>query len=117
MKEITYSRQGDYLLPDLTVPEEPDVHLGKYASLHRTYLKEQKYGAFLNLLTTGKLNQHLMEIQYQAQERMEVLTAQMMKAQGITEKLKASNQMMWVQSVNNIRQAAEEIVMKELIYS
>ena len=117
MTEITYSRQGDYLLPDLTVPNEPEVHRGKYASLRQTYLKEHRYGMFLNLLTRGELNSHLNEVQREAQERMGVLTEQMKAAQGVTEELKAKDQMAWVQKMNNIRQAAEEIVMKELIYS
>ena len=117
MRAITYSRQGDYLLPDLTVPDEPEVHRGKYASLRQTYLKEYRYGMYLNLLTKGKLNRHLNEVQREAQERMEVLTEQMKAAWGVTEELKAKDQMAWVQQMNNIRQAAEEIVMKELIYS
>ena len=117
MRAITYSRQGDYLLPDLTVPDEPEVHRGKYASLRQKYLKEHRYGIYLNLLTTGRLSSHLNEVQREAQERMEVLTGQMKAAWGVTEDLKAKDQMAWVQQMNNIRQAAEEIVMKELIYS
>ena len=117
MRAITYSRQGDYLLPDLTVPDEPEVHRGKYASLRHTYLKNYRYGMYLNLLTKGELNRHLNEVQREAQERMEVLTEQMKAAWGVTEELKAKDQMAWVQQMNNIRQAAEEIVMKELIYS
>ena len=117
MRAITYSRQGDYLLPDLTVPDGPEVHLGKYASLRQTYLKEHRYGIYLNLLTTGQLSSHLNEVQREAQERIEVLTGQMKAAWGVTEELKAKDQMAWVQQMNNIRQAAEEIVMKELIYS
>lgn len=117
MRAITYSRQGDYFLPDLTVPDGPEVHLGKYASLRQTYLKEHRYGIYLNLLTTGQLGSHLNEVQREAQERMEVLTRQMKAAWGVTEELKAKDQMAWVQQTNNIRQAAEEIVMKELIYS
>ena len=117
MRAITYSRQGDYLLPDLTVPDEPEVHRGKYASLRHTYLKNYRYGMYLNLLTKGELNRHLNEVQRETQERMEVLTEQMKAAWGVTEELKAKDQMAWVQQMNNIRQAAEEIVMKELIYS
>ena len=117
MRAITYSRQGEYLLPDLTVPDGPEVHLGKYASLRQTYLKEHRYGIYLNLLTTGQLGSHLNEVQREAQERMEVLTGQMKAAWGVTEELKAKDQMAWLQQMNNIRQVAEEIVMKELIYS
>lgn len=82
-----------------------------------TYLKNYRYGMYLNLLTKGELNRHLNEVQREAQERMEVLTEQMKAAWGVTEELKAKDQMAWVQQMNNIRQAAEEIVMKELIYS
>ena len=89
----------------------------KYASLCQTYLKNYRYGMYLNLLTKGELNRHLNEVQREAQERMEVLTEQMKTAWGVTEELKAKDQMAWVQRMNNIRQAAEEIVMRELIYS
>ena len=117
MKEIAYSRQGEYLLPDITVPDEPEPHLGKYASLRRNYLKEHHYGIFITLLTKGKLNQHLKETQEEAQNRMEQLIAQMAQAQDVTEELKAKDQMAWVGRMGNIRQAAEELIMAELIYN
>ena len=116
MAEIEYSSHGDYLLPNLTVPEEPKAD-GKYASLRRKYLKENHYGRFLSLFTQGRLNQHLLQIQKDATERMETLIQQMKREQGVTEQLKAENQMEWVGRMNNIRQAAEEIVLEELIYS
>ena len=117
MRTIEYSRQGDYLLPNLTVPEEPETHIGKYASLRRNDLKEQRYGIFLTLLTQGELNEHLTEIQQAAQERREQIVAEMTKAQNVTEELKAKDPMMWLGMMNNFRQAAEEIVMRELIYN
>ena len=117
MREIADSRQGEYLLPDITVPDEPEPHLGKYASLRRNYLKEHHYGIFITLLTKGKLHQHLKETQEEAQNRMEQLIAQMAQAQGVTEELKAKDQMLWLSMMNNIRQAAEEIVMNELVYA
>lgn len=113
--ELTYTMQGDYLLPDLTVPESPT--LGKYGMLRRSYLKDHRNGIYTGMLLTGKLNAHLTEIDRQATEMMERLTAQMAKAQGVTESLKASDQMKWVQMMNNIRSAAEEIVLTELVYS
>lgn len=113
--ELTYTMQGDYLLPDLTVPESPT--LGKYGMLRRSYLKDHRDGIYTGMLLTGKLNAHLTEIDRQATEMMERLTAQMAKAHGVTESLKASDQMKWVQMMNNIRSAAEEIVLTELIYS
>ena len=117
MREISYSRQGEYQLPDLAVVNEPEVYLGKYGSLRRKYLKEQRYGVFLNFLTQGKLNQHLMEIQEAAQSRMEQIMSEMAKAQNVTEELKAKDQMMWAGMMNSIRQAAEEIILTELIYT
>lgn len=117
MREIAYSRQGDYLLPDITVPDEPETHVGKYGSLRRNYLKEQHYGIFLSLLTQGKLNQHLKETQEEAQGRMEQIVSEMAKSQEVTEELKAKDQMLWLSMMNNIRQAAEEIVMSELVYA
>ena len=113
--ELTYTMQGDYLLPDLTVPESPT--LGKYGMLRRSYLKDHRDGIYTGMLLTGKLNAHLTEIDRQATEMMERLTAQMAKAQGVTESLKASDQMKWVQMMNNIRSAAEEIVLTERVYS
>lgn len=117
MREIAYSRQGEYLLPDITVPDEPETHVGKYGSLRRNYLKEQHYGIFLSLLTQGKLNQHLKETQEEAQGRMEQIVSEMAKSQEVTEELKAKDQMLWLQRMNNIRQAAEEIMMNELVYA
>jgi len=117
MLEIDYNSNGDYLLPNITVPEELQQARGKYALLRRKYLQEQRYGMFITLLTQGKLNQHLIQIQKDATERMETLMRQMKQEQNVTEQLKAENQMEWVGQMNNIRQAAEEIVLEELIYS
>ena len=117
MKEISYSRQGEYLLPDITVPDEPEKPRGKYASLRRDYLKNEKYGIFITLLTQGKLNEHLMETQKTAQSRLEQIVLEMAERQGVTEKLKAENQMEWVGRMNNIRQVAEESVMREIVYA
>lgn len=116
-KTIGYSRQGDYLLPDLTVPDEPEIRLGKYGSLRRKYLEEEHYGIFISLLTQGKLNRHLKETQEEAQEMLERLMEGMKKEQGVTEELKEKSQMEWLGMVNNIRQSAEETVLKELIYN
>ena len=95
-KTIGYSRQGDYLLPDLTVPDEPEIRLGKYGSLRRKYLEEEHYGIFISLLTQGKLNRHLKETQEEAQEMMERLMEGMKKEQGVTEELKEKSQMEWL---------------------
>ena len=117
MTEITYTRQGDYNLPNLLPPQEEPVPHGKYALLRKKFLKEHRRVTYTNLLTSGKLNSHLAEIQQTAQRRMEEIVAQMAKAEGVTEELKASAQMKWVGLMNNIQNAAEEMVLAELIYS
>lgn len=113
--ELTYTTRGDYLLPDLNVPESPKI--GKYGMLRRSYLREHRDGIYTGMLLSGKLNGHLEEIDRTANEMMNRLTAELAKAQGVTESLKASNQMKWVGLMNNIRNQAEEIVMTELVYS
>ncbi|MCH5353650.1 MAG: TnpV protein [Acutalibacter sp.] len=117
MTEITYRTESGYRLPNLLPPQEPEVHLGKYALLRKNFLKQHRRVTYTNLLTSGKLNTHLMEIEQTARSRMEQITAEMAKSQGVTEELKATDQMKWVGLMNNIRQAAEEIVLNELIYS
>ena len=117
MTEITYTRQGDYNLPNLLPPQEEPVPHGKYALLRKKFLKEHRRVTYTNLLTSGKLTSHLAEIQQTAQRRMEEIVAQMAKAEGVTEELKASDQMKWVGLMNNIQNAAEEMVLAELIYS
>lgn len=112
--ELTYTMQGDYLIPDLTAPEAP--RLGKYGMLRRSYLRDHRDGIYTGMMLSGKLNSHLEQIDRQANEMMETLTAQMAKAQGVTESLKASDQMKWAGLMNNIRHSAEEIVLTELIY-
>lgn len=117
MTEITYTRQGDYNLPNLLPPQEEPILHGKYALLRKKFLKEHRRVTYTNLLTSGRLSSHLAEIQQTAQRRMEEIVAQMAKAEGVTEELKASDQMKWVGLMNNIQNAAEEMVLAELIYS
>lgn len=117
MTEITYRMENGYRLPNLLPPQEPEVHLGKYALLRRKFLKQNRRVTYTNLLTSGKLNAHLMEIEQTAQARMEQLTAQMAKEAGVTEELKATDQMRWVGLMNNIRASAEEVVLRELVYA
>ena len=117
MAEITYTRQGDYNLPNLLPPQEGPVPHGKYALLRRQFLKEHRRITYTNLLTSGKLSSHLAEIQQTAQRRMEQMVAQMAKENGVTEELKERDQMKWVCMMNNLQNAAEEIILKELIYN
>ena len=113
----TYIRHGDYLIPCLTLPEEEEQRIiGVWGQIHLRYLKEYRRGTYLNLLTSGRLNDYLADIEEQAQKRFERIAEQMRQAQGITEQLKAENQMEWVARMNNIQSCAREIVDKEMIY-
>ena len=98
----TYIRHGDYLIPCLTLPEEEQRFVGVWGQRHLHYLKEYRRSVYLNLLTSGRLNDYLADIEEQAQERFERIVEQMKQAQGITEQLKAENQMEWVARMNNI---------------
>ena len=117
METLTYRMENGYQVPNLTMPEEAPVVLGKYALLRKKYLKQHRGILFANLLTSCKLNEHLAEIEQTAKERMARLTEQMAKAQGVDERMKASDQMKWVGLMNNIQQAAEESVLIDLIYA
>lgn len=116
MSGITYSKQGDYFIPDLIMPTEPEVHLGRYALMHRDYLEKNKRVTYLNLVTEGKLNAHLYEVEQTALMRLEQMTKQLAQEQGVTEELKEKVPMQWVGLMNNIRNQAEEVILNELIY-
>ena len=114
----TYHEGEDGLLyPDLLLPEEDAPTYGKYGRMRLTYLREYHKGLYTGLLLSDKLNAHLNEIDKAAHSRMELMTQQMAQAQGITEELKARDQMAWVGAMENIKNAAEEIVVSELIYN
>ena len=113
--ELTYTLQGDYLIPDLTVPESPK--LGKYGMLRRTFLREHRDGIYTGMLLNGTLNSHLEEVDRQAQKMLDDLTEQMKALNGVTESLKAEDQMRWVQMMNSIRHSAEEVILNDLIYA
>ncbi len=112
----TYIRHGDYLIPCLTLTEEEQRFVGVWGQRHLRYLKEYRRSVYLNLLTSGRLNDYLADIEEQAQERFERVVEQMKQAQGIAEQLKIENQMEWVARMNNIQSGAREIVDKEIIY-
>ena len=112
-----YIRHGDYLIPCLTLPEEEQRFIGVWGQRHKRYLKEHKEAVYITLLTSGRLNSYLADIEEQAQERFERIVDQMKQAQGITEQLKAENQMEWVVRMNNIQTCAREAVNAELIYN
>lgn len=114
---LWYELQGDYYIPCLTVPAEEEKPIGIWGQRHLRYLKEYHRATYTNLLTSGGLNAYLTEIDEQAEERFSRLMKQMAEHEGITEKLKAKNQMEWVGRMNNIREAAMEIVNTEMIYA
>ena len=118
MAELMYTRVGDYYIPDLILDEEPeqDVFYGEYGDLRRDYLQEHKSKLWMVLVNSGKLADHLKGVERMAEQRMDTLLPQLMKAAGVTEELKARDQLAWVGLVNNYRARVEEIIFAELIY-
>lgn len=112
--DINYRKEGDYLLPDLTVPESPA--LGKYGLLRRNFLRDHRNGLYTGMLLSGKLEYHLEGIERDAVAMEESLVVQLAAQQGVTEELKASDQLRWVGLMNGIRASAEEVVLAELIH-
>ncbi len=112
-----YERQGDYLIPCIALPAEEEQPIGTWGQRHLDYLKQYRKVTYTNLLTSGRLNTYLADIDRQAQERFERLIESMKQAQGTTERLKEENALEWVQHLNNIRACAREIVNEEIIYN
>ncbi len=113
----TYTQVGDYLLPDLKLPEEEQQSIGVWGQRHRRYLKEHRRATYAALLTNGRLNSYLADIDRQAEELFSRLVKQMAETEGVTEALKAADPMEWVGRMNNVRNKAMEIVNGELIYT
>ena len=113
---IHYTLHGDYYLPDLELPEKASGFLGRYGRMRKAYLEEQHPGLYERLLLSGRLYEHLAEIDTCCAERMERMIRQMADAEGITEDLKARNQLVWVGRMNSIRQRVEESILQELIF-
>ena len=112
---ISYHQEGDYLLPDLVPPESP--HIGIWGMRRRDHLRKHHDGIYTGMLLTGKLNAHLEEIDRAANEMFNLLVEQYADREGVTEQLKAEDQMEWVRRMNNIRERADEVIYKELIYA
>ena len=112
----TYRREGDYLIPNLELPDTEHYQIGKYGHLRQTYLREYRPGLYNALCLNGTLYRHLAEVDQTCYERVDLLVRQMAEREGITEALKASDQMAWVGHMNNIRSRAEEIVLAEVVY-
>ena len=111
----TYRQVGDYFIPDIELPER-NHEIGKYGRMRHRYLKEHRKIQYTTMILDGTLYDHLEEIDRICNERMETMVATMKKQQGITEELKAADQLAWVGAMNNIRNAAEEIILRELVY-
>ena len=113
----TYEQQGDYLIPCLTLPTEEEKSIGVWGQRHLRYLKTHRKITYTNLITSDKLNSYLADIDEQAEDMFSLLVKHMAEREGVTEKLKAENQMEWVGRMNNIRNRAAEIVTADLIYN
>lgn len=114
---ISYTLQGDYYLPDLALPEQEDKPIGLWRQRHLRYIKQYRKILYINLLTSGKLSDHLADIDNRAEDMFFRLVKQMAEREGVTEQLKADNQMEWVAHMNSIRNKATKIVNKEIIYA
>ena len=112
----TYCREGDYLIPNLALPDIGDNQIGKYGRMRRRYLKEHRKIVYHNYVVEGTLFKHQSEIDKACNERMETIVSAMAKQEGMTEALKAADQMEWVCRMNSIRNRAEEIILREMIY-
>ena len=115
--EIRYTVQGDYYLPDLALPAEEQQPIGIWGQRHLRHIKQNRRALYTNLLTSGKLNSYLADINRQAEEMFSRLVKELAEKEGITETLKAENQMLWVQRMNALRETATEIVNNDLIYT
>lgn len=114
---ISYTLQGDYYLPDIKLPEQEDKPIGLCGQRHLKYIKQHREILYTNLLTSGKLNSYLADIDKQAEDMLSRLVKQMAEREGVTEQLKADNPMEWVARMNNIRSIATEIVNNDIIYN
>ena len=115
MSELTYTRCGDYYIPDLKLSEQPEAPIGKYGRMRQRYLKEHRPGLYSSLILSEKLYPHLLEIDRAARERMDAMLPRMMEAAGVTEELKAHDPMRWVGLMNELKAQVDEIILHELI--
>ena len=117
MSELTYTRCGDYYIPDLKLSEQPEAPIGKYGRMRQRYLKEHRPSLYSSLILSEKLYPHLLEIDRAARERMDAMLPRMMEAAGVTEELKACDFIRWVGLMNTLNTQIEEIILSELIYN
>ena len=116
MAELSYTRVGDYFIPNLILGDQPNKPIGLYGQIRHTYLRQHRPGVFNSMVLNGTLYSHLVEVDEAAQHRLDVLMPQLAKAAGATEELKAHDQMAWVGLMNNCKTRVEEIIRDELIY-
>ena len=114
---ISYTKQGDYLLPDLILKDKEQFNIGKYGLLRLEYIKKYKLGLYFDLIVNDTLNEYLHDIDTIVMEKVQKLIKELAEKENITEELKSSNQMLWIGKMNNIKDIAEEIVLKEYIYA
>ena len=117
MNELTYTRCGDYYIPDLKLSEQSEAPIGKYGRMRQRYLREHRPGLYSSLILSEKLYPHLLEIDRAARGRMDAMLPRMMEAAGVTEELKARDPMRWVGLMNTLKAQVEEIIRDELIYN
>ena len=113
---ISYTKKGDYLLPDLILEDKERFNIGKYGLLRLNYIKKEKLGLYFDLLVNDKLNEYLHNIDTTVMEKVQKLIKELAEKENITEELKSSNQMLWIGKMNNIKNIAEEIILKEYVY-
>ena len=113
---ISYTKKGDYLLPDLILENKKQYNIGKYGLLRLNYIKKYKLGIYFDLLASDKLNEYLYNIDIIVMEKVQKLIKELAEKENITEELKSSNQMLWISKMNNIKNIADEIALKEYIY-
>ena len=111
----TYHEENGHLIPNVTLPEQTDYQIGKYGQMHLDYIKNHRRGRYTTLLTEGKLNSHLHEIDVQANEMLETIIPRLTAERGIDENVKARDMLRWVAEMNNIKASAEEIVLREVV--
>ena len=113
---ISYTNKGDYLLPDLILEDKERFNIGKYGLLRLNYIKKEKLGLYFDLLVNDKLNEYLHNIDTTVMEKVQKLITELAQKENINEQLKENNQMLWVSKMNNIKNTAEEIILREYIY-
>lgn len=112
----TYTQVGDYLIPNISLPDAPAYPIGKYGRMREAYLKEHRPGLYIRLILSGKLHEHLAEVERTCNDRLDIMIPQMAEAQGVTEALKAQDQLCWVGRMNEIKHSAEESILAEIIF-